>query len=346
MPDVTVEPSARDRWHQRIGNQRDWVWRGWQIRYSYWRSPCIGTDLGTQSSTNPSPNSSNPPLILLHGFGAAIEHWRHNIPVLAPTHSVYALDLLGFGCSRKAATEYSAAFWARLVRDFWATFVGQPTVLIGNSVGALVALNAAATYPEMTAGLVPISLPDVAGRAEMLPGWALPLVNAIEGAVASPALIKGLLRVLRQPAVIRRWAGVAYRDRAAVTDELVAILANPAADAGAGDTLVALSQSVRRPGFSRPVKDLLPQVRVPILLLWGSCDRMVPIAAAQTFLGLNPLLQFVELEDVGHCPHDEAPDRVHAVLLPWLADRVGGAIASLPTHRSQRPVIDRQSDRG
>ncbi|NEO86883.1 MAG: alpha/beta hydrolase, partial [Spirulina sp. SIO3F2] len=56
------------QWLEQVGQQRDWLWRGWQIRYS------VGRVLSPQS-----PNA--PPILLLHGFGAALEHWRHNIPV-------------------------------------------------------------------------------------------------------------------------------------------------------------------------------------------------------------------------------------------------------------------------
>ena len=84
-------------WQKRIGNQRDWVWRGWQTRYSYLRARANKKDLHL------------PPVIFIHGFGASIEHWRNNMPEIAQNHNVYALDLLGFGASRKADVEYSAA---------------------------------------------------------------------------------------------------------------------------------------------------------------------------------------------------------------------------------------------
>ena len=71
-------------WQKRIGHQRDWVWQGQQTRYSFLHPP-------------DRDHAKHPPLILLHGFGAAIEHWRKNIPDLSQNSSVYALDLLGFG---------------------------------------------------------------------------------------------------------------------------------------------------------------------------------------------------------------------------------------------------------
>lgn len=292
-------------WQQRIGSQRDWVWRGWQTRYSYRRSAS-------------GHNSSKPPLILLHGFGAAIEHWRNNIGVLSQDHTVYALDLLGFGASRKAATDYSVFLWVEQVHDFWETFIGEPVVLVGNSIGSLVCLTAAATYPEMVKGIVMLSLPDVSVRQEMIPKWLQPIVSTIEGLVASPPLLKGLFQVLRRPGVIRRWASIAYANPKAITDELVEILATPPQDEGAARTFCALFEAVRRPQFAPPVKAVLPNLQIPMLLIWGLQDRMVPPSLAKSFALLNPEITLIELDNAGHCPHDECPDRFNQILLDWL----------------------------
>ncbi len=294
-------------WRQRIGNQREWIWRGWQIRFSYIREQ------------NYSTQSDRPPLIFIHGFGASIEHWRHNLPVFSQQHTVYALDLLGFGASRKARVNYSANLWTEQVYDFWETFIGKPVVLVGNSIGSLVCLNLAWKYPEMVRGLVMLSLPDVSVRQEMLPKPIRPVVTTLENLVASPLLIKNLLKILRKPSVIRRWAGVAYHDKNAITDELVQILSNPAYDRGAEQTLYALSRSIRQAGFARPIKEILPQINnIPMLLIWGLKDRMIPPQQANEFANLNPHLELIKLENVGHCPHDECPDKFNAILLDWL----------------------------
>ena len=291
-------------WRQRIGNQREWIWRGWQIRFSYIRAK--------------NPPGDSLPLIFIHGFGASIEHWRHNLPVFSDDRTVYALDLLGFGASRKARINYSADLWTEQVYDFWQTFICTPVVLVGNSIGSLVCLNSACKYPEMVRGLVMLSLPDVSVRQEMLPKPLRPVVNTLENLVASPLLIKNLLKILRKPSVIRRWAGVAYHNKNAITEELVQILSNPAYDRGSEQTLFALSRSVRQESFAQPVKKILPQINIPMLLIWGLQDRMIPPNQADELKNLNPLVELIKLDNVGHCPHDECPDLFNGILLDWL----------------------------
>lgn len=297
---------ANQSWQERIGNQRDWVWQGWQTRYSYLRA-----------KKNPD-SGEYPPVIFVHGFGASIEHWRNNMPVIAGERTVYALDLLGFGASRKADIEYSAALWTEQIHDFWKTFIGTPVVLVGNSIGSLVCLNVTATYPEMVKGLVMLSLPDVSVREDMLPPLVRPLVMTIENLVASPLLIKNILKIVRRPNIIRRWAGVAYPNKEAVTDELVEILSSPAYDQGSEQTLVRLSRSVRKSSFAKSVRDLLPNIAIPMLLIWGLEDKMIPPKQAKAIASLNSRIKLIELENAGHCPHDEYPDKFNSLLLNWL----------------------------
>ena len=81
------------------GEKLTWNWRGYDIKYVAY--------------------GEGPPLVLLHGFGASIGHWRKNIPELAAAgHRVYALDLLGFGDSDKPNLDYSLEFWVKIIHDF------------------------------------------------------------------------------------------------------------------------------------------------------------------------------------------------------------------------------------
>ncbi|MFM6325388.1 MAG: alpha/beta fold hydrolase [Microcystis panniformis] len=298
---MTTSPT----WTERIGYQRDWVWRGWQIRYSF------------MPAKTPQ-DADNPPLILLHGFGAAIEHWRHNIPILSQNHRVYAVDLLGFGGSRKVQVPYTVNLWVEQIHDFWQTFINRPVVLVGNSIGSLVSMALAGKYPEMVAGLVMLSLPDVSRRREMIADWLLNIVTPIENFFTSPWLLKPIFYYLRRPQVLKKWTGIAYEDKKAVSEELVQIIAAPTLDEGAAEAFISLAQAVNHPEYCPPAKLILPRLEIPILLCWGKQDRMVPVQLAQGFVSLNPRIKYIEFARAGHCLQDECPDRFNPILLEWL----------------------------
>jgi pimeloyl-ACP methyl ester carboxylesterase len=293
-------------WQQRVGSQRDWVWRGWQTRYTFLRSP--------QTDRDPTT-----PIMLLHGFGASIGHWRHNLEVIGQHHTVYALDMLGFGASRKASANYKIDLWVEQVYEFWATFIQQPIVLVGNSIGSLVCVAAAAAHPEMVKGIALINLPDPSLEEEATPPWLRPIVSTIKGFVASPIVLKSLFHVVSRPPVVQKWAGLAYASPAAVSSELVDIITLPARDRGAAAAFSALFKAMTSSEFGPKVKAVLPTLNIPILLMWGREDRMVPPYLARQFAQLNSNLELVEIDNAGHCPHDECPELVNKILLDWMA---------------------------
>ncbi|MGB3535583.1 MAG: alpha/beta fold hydrolase [Microcoleaceae cyanobacterium] len=295
------------QWQHRVGQQRDWVWRGWRIRYTYVRS---------RQPAQPA----QPPIILLHGFGASIGHWRQNFEQLSQHHTVYALDLLGFGASEKAITAYNVSLWVDLVDDFWQTFIGKPAILIGNSIGSLVSLVAAAERPNLAQGLVMISLPDPGVQTEMMPPWLVPIVDRVQSFVASPVILQPLFYLVRRPGVVRRWARLAYHNPDAITDELVDILSLPARDRRAARAFSRLFSAMGSPRLGPAVKTVLPNLTIPVLLIWGKFDRLIPIQLAnpRKYLEYNPNIRLVELEDAGHCPHDECPEKVNQEILNWL----------------------------
>ncbi|MDF0552792.1 alpha/beta fold hydrolase [Kamptonema sp. UHCC 0994] len=341
-------------WHQRIGLQRDWVWRGWQTRYTYLRPTgqlsqldqksqetegargrgSGGAEATDESDTLKSYSPQFPfgkeesqnfklgtPLILLHGFGASIGHWRHNLAQLAEFHTVYALDLLGFGASQKAPANYDVSIWVAQVYEFWQTFIRQPVVLVGNSIGSLICLAAAAAHPDMVAGIVMISLPDPSVRAEAVPLWLQPAIAAVENIFASPPVLRTLFYFVRRPSIVRRWVSFAYANPDAISDELVEILSGPTGDRGSARAFCALFKAVGSAQFGPGVKTVLPELKIPILLIWGQQDRMIPprFARPRQFMEYNSNLKLVELENAGHCPHDECPERVNQEILNWIA---------------------------
>lgn len=298
-------------WHTQLGSQRDWVWRGWQIRYTYLRV------------REPLPESV--PIVFLHGFGAALTQWRLNLEPLSQHHTVYALDFLGFGASEKGSANYKVDLWMAQVRDFCREIVGRPVVLVGHSLGALVALAIAAHDPALVQGLILLTLP--ASRQELLPGKLQSVVGEIESFFSSPLLLRPLFSLVRRPGVIRSVLRAVYANPEAITDELVRSFAIPAGDRGAAKVLCRLVQARTQTDFSPSTKALLQAVNLPILLLWGQKDRIIPLAWGRQLPAVNSRLKLIELPNAGHCPYDECADRVNQEILAWVDHCVGAVNA-------------------
>ena len=281
-----------------------WVWQGHQIQYTV--------------------AGQGRPLVLIHGFGASIGHWRKNIPALAESgYQVFAVDLLGFGGSDKPALDYCLELWQELLRDFWQDHIQQPTVFIGNSIGALLSLMMVAEHPEISAGAV---LLNCAGGLNHRPDELnLPLrliMGTFTKLVSSPQLGPFIFNQVRQKHRIRNTLRQVYRNPEAITDELVELLYNPSCDLGAQQVFASILTAP--PGPSP--RELLPKVQCPLLVLWGDKDPWTPIKGAEIYRELSdrpssedvPPLKFVAIPDTGHCPHDERPDVVNPLIVDWL----------------------------
>lgn len=277
-----------------------WTWNDYKIQY---------TVLG-----------EGRPLLLVHGFGASIGHWRKNIPVLAAAgYRVFALDLLGFGGSAKPALDYSLDLWEALIKDFWAAHIQTPTVFVGNSIGGLLCLMVLAHHSEISAGAV---LLNCAGGMNHRPDeLVLPLRLVMAGftnLVRSPRLGPFVFNRIRQKHRIRRTLFQVYRNRAAVTEELVDLLYAPSCDEGAQKVFASV---LTAPPGPTPA-ELLPQVQAPLLVIWGEADPWTPIAGAKIYqeFARTQALKFVSIPNTGHCPHDENPEAVNPLILDWLRE--------------------------
>jgi pimeloyl-ACP methyl ester carboxylesterase len=283
-------------------DRHTWTWRDRQIQYAV----C----------------GEGQPLFLIHGFGASIGHWRNNIPDWAKAgYRVYAIDLLGFGDSEKALVDYSLELWRDLIADFWGEFINTPTVWIGNSIGALLALMLAADHPEKTRGAV---LLNCAGGLNHRPDELNPVLGFILGSfakvVSAPIIGNALFEVVRRPSQIRRTLHQVYRNTAAIDAELVELLYRPSCDPNAQKVFASI---LTAPAGPKP-EELLPRVTCPLLVLWGEDDPWTPIDGAdlyKTWKG-NTTIDFFAIPNAGHCPHDDRPEVVNHRVLDWLAHLV------------------------
>lgn len=295
-----------------------WQWQGFKIRYQ-------------------AAGRGGPAVILIHGFGASSDHWRKNIVELAQTHRVYAIDLIGFGGSAKPmpgplqpgqSVEYIFETWGQQILDFCREVVGGPVFLVGNSIGCIVALQAAVMNSALVLGvsMLDCSLRLLHERKRMEIPWyrrlSAPLLQAV---LAYPPLGGAFFRSVAKPKAVRKILLQAYGRKEAVTDELVALLLGPASDLGAPAVFLAFIQYSQGP----LPEDLLPQLTCPVQILWGQDDPWEPIELGRALAQFPAVDEFVPLEGVGHCPQDEAPERVNPLLQAWIAKHADQDAATL-----------------
>lgn len=298
-----------DKAVSRLGHQRVWYWRGWRIRYTFLRPD------------DPTA-SQKTPILLVHGFGSNLNQWRDNLYPLSQHRPVYALDLLGFGASEKAAAPYGTDLWSAQVFEFWQTFIGTPVILLGHSLGALVAITTAISRPTMVERLVMLTLP--AARQELVSGWVDTLSRTVEGVFATPLLLRPLFLFVRRPQFLRKVLRSLYSDPDRVDEELIAQFTGPPTERGAARTLCYLVRSRTQPDFSPSTQDLVAALPVPTLLIWGDKDRVVSPTWATRLKPLNPLITVEVVPEGGHCLFDEKPEQVNQMILDWAEEAFEG----------------------
>jgi pimeloyl-ACP methyl ester carboxylesterase len=268
-----------------------------------------------------------PALLLVHGFGASTDHWRHNLPALAGRHEVHAIDLLGFGRSAKpTGLPYGGALWRDQLVAYVRERIGRPTVLVGNSLGGYAALAAGAALsspsepadePPLAAGVVLLNAAGPFSEDQVEPrGWGTIARRTVGRAIlTSPVVQRLLFENLRRPATVRRTLERVYLDRTNVDDALVESILRPSRDPGAFGVFRTVFDIPR----GEPLDALFAHLGAPLLLLWGLRDPWMNTAGRRASFARHAPPQTSEVVlEAGHCPHDEVPDQVNAALLEWL----------------------------
>ncbi|MGD1700042.1 alpha/beta fold hydrolase [Dapis sp. BLCC M229] len=297
MNGITANPTLKNQL-----DQYTWTWKSHKIQY---------TVMG-----------AGQPLVLIHGFGGCIGHWRNNIPTLAAGgYQVFALDLLGFGSSSKPPINYNLKLWQELLYDFWSEYIQKPTIFVGNSIGGLLGLMILADHPEISRGGILI---NCAGGLNHRPQELNPPLRFVMGIftklVSSPAFGPFIFNQVRQKHRIRNTLKQVYINKEAVTEELVEIIHRPSCDSGAQKVFASILTAPAGPHPS----ELLPKIKSPLLVIWGENDPWTPISGAKIYQDLadkGGSIQFKPIPNTGHCAHDERPTIVNSLILDWLAQQ-------------------------
>ena len=244
---------------------------------------------------------AGPPLVLLHGFGASRFTFRLWVDELARTHTVHLVDLFGHGSAPLPRDErYGPVEQAEAVTRWLRAADLRHTVLVGHSLGGGVALLVALNLIQSGEIDRVAAIVSVAGPAYL---QAMPTYIGLS---RIPALGRIVLRLTGVERVVRHVLEHVVFDRDSVTDALVSGYADPFRRPAGRRALIQTAKQIVPPGLDELVTRL-PSLDLPVLLLWGRHDPVIPLWVGERLENELPDARLVVLERCGHLAPEEAP---------------------------------------
>lgn len=265
------------------------------------------------------------PIVAVHGLGGSHLNWERLAPMLRSSHRVYALDLVGFGHTPLDGRTASLVTNRDLVLHFTKEIAGAPSTVIGNSMGGLVAMLAAATGPDLVERLVLID--------PALPLYSLDTVHRDTllsiAAPAIPGVGPALMRRAASSMTAEEQVDVGYdfvcSDPSRIDDDTrrqsIEMTHLRRSQPWAVAAFTQAAQSIARELVWRPkIWRTVHRIASPTLVIHGAQDRIVSPRAVTRLMEERPDWDLVMLEDVGHVPQLEAPELVAHHMLDWLGE--------------------------
>ena len=253
------------------------------------------------------------PVLLVHSIHAAAwsYEWRSNVDALARTHTVYTIDLLGFGLSDRPAVKYSAGLYLALLSDFARQIVRAPCALVASSLSAAYAIvlasRDAARFPAVVL-VEPVGIARLSSDPTAVRDFAR---IAVDTPVVGTAVFNGLV----SHRSIRTFLEASYADDSLVTDEMVDVHYRAAHQPGARHAPAAFVGQQ----LNVDVRDALRRLVQPSLLVWGEQAVMAPVEEMRGFLSLKPDFEPIIFAPAGDVPHDERPAEFNEAVTAFLA---------------------------
>jgi pimeloyl-ACP methyl ester carboxylesterase len=282
---------------------------GGEARWYQWRR-----DARTVHRIAYGVRGAGPPILLVHSIHAAAwsYEWRRTAAALAATrHTVYALDLLGFGRSDRPATRYSPALYTALLADFLRDIVGAPATIIGSALGATYAAATAADAADRVSALVLVQPTGLTRLAANSGAWG----NVMRLPLDAPLIGTALFNLLVARPVIQRRLRQSYAGRASVTEDVVATYYQAAHQPGARHAPSAFVACQ----LALDLRHIWPALQQPTLVVWGAHPHLTALEDLRAFRAARPASDAAVIEGAGDLPHDEASDEFVDVVTAFLS---------------------------
>ena len=254
---------------------------------------------------------SGPPLLLLHTIRTQLEYFRSLAPLLATSHTVYAVDLPGHGHSPiDPSANFDEPYFRQAVIRFIEELNLANITIVGESIGGALALTVAASLPQRVKRVYAINPYDYEARygdGIRRGNW---LANFIIGSLQIP-LLGAVNASLENKMILGKVMGGGYHDPSKL----------PA------DLLAEFDEVAHRPGYKRIARKVLAgwrswsnardyygQISAPVTLIYGDSDWSRPNERERT-RSLIPAAQMVTLKDTGHFSAVEKPSELARMIL-------------------------------
>ena len=247
-----------------------------------------------------------PALVLLHGFAASTFSWREVMdPLAGDGHRVVAFDRQGFGLTERpmpgewqGESPYSPEAQADLTVGLMDALEIERAVLVGNSAGGTTAVLTALTHPERVEKLVLVDPAIYQGGGSPLPRWLSPLLRTPQARRLGPLFVRS----------IQEWGQEfgrsAWHDPSKFTPEIWEGFTRPLRAENWDRALWELTAASHPLGL----EDRLDEIGVPVLVITGDDDRIVPTEQSVRLASELPGAELVVIPNCGHVPQEECPE--------------------------------------
>ncbi|MFZ5918920.1 MAG: alpha/beta fold hydrolase [Chloroflexota bacterium] len=242
-------------------------------------------------------------LVLLHGFAASIFSWREVMAPLAETHTVIAFDRPAFGLTERpmpgdwqGESPYSPEAQVDLTIGLMDELGVERAILVGNSAGGTIAALTALRHPERVEALVLVDPAIYVGGGS--PDWLRPILRTPQMRRIGPLFARA----------IRNWGEdfgrSAWHDPSRLTPEIWEGYKKPLQVENWDRALWEFTLASHSPNL----EERLDELQMPVLVITGDDDRIVPTGQSVRLAGELPNAELVVIPDCGHVPHEECPE--------------------------------------
>jgi len=242
-----------------------------------------------------------PLFMLLHGFGASLYSWQPVMEPFSQLGTVIAFDRPAFGLTERPLrwegdNPYSPEAQVALVIGLLDHFGAQQVILVGNSAGGTVAMQVALAHPERVSALILVDPAVYTGGGA--PSWIRPLLGSPQLQHLGPLLARQIQK--RGTQIIE----LAWHDTSRLSPETIARYQKPLQVDNWDKALWEFTLASR----SSDLMDRLAEFTLPVLVITGDDDRIVPTADSIRLAGELPNASLMVIPQAGHVPHEERPD--------------------------------------